>query len=309
VRTLLLAAIGALSVSMHPSHLGLAAGLVLVIAAVRIAAWFLREKAELPRARIGLPLASFAVGFGLVLAANYSYTSQIFVSRAGPVFLSARMMQDGIVKRLLDDTCPGSQYKLCDYKDELPARADAWLWERISPFNRRLGAFKGMEKESAAIVKQSLVRYPWTNLKAALGDSALQFVLLATGDGIDPQEWVLDNEFKHYLPRQLTGYLDARQQRGELQFGLLNLIHVSVAALSLLGLAMLLWRDRRQWNRMALPAIVLAALIGNAVICGVASGPHSRYQSRIAWLPTFVLLLQTGAAGGLALRRQVESVT
>jgi hypothetical protein len=40
-----------------------------------------------------------------------------------------------------------------------------------------------------------------------------------------------------------------------------------------------------------LPALVLLGLIGNAVICGTFSNPHDRYQSRIIWLPSLVLLL------------------
>jgi len=38
-------------------------------------------------------------------------------------------------------------------------------------------------------------------------------------------------------------------------------------------------------------ALVLLGLIGNAVICGTFSNPHDRYQSRIIWLPSLVLLL------------------
>ena len=33
------------------------------------------------------------------------------------------------------------------------------------------------------------------------------------------------------------------------------------------------------------------ALIGNAIICGTFSNPHDRYQSRVIWLPTLVLIL------------------
>jgi hypothetical protein len=36
---------------------------------------------------------------------------------------------------------------------------------------------------------------------------------------------------------------------------------------------------------------VFVALIGNAIICGVLSNPHDRYQSRVIWLPTLVVAL------------------
>ena len=36
------------------------------------------------------------------------------------------------------------------------------------------------------------------------------------------------------------------------------------------------------------PATVTLALLGNAFVCGVISGPHDRYGARIAWVATFV---------------------
>ena len=63
--------------------------------------------------------------------------------------------------------------------------------------------------------------------------------------------------------------------------------------MSVLGLLLLLQHAavRRAWETASLPALVLLGLIGNAIICGTFSNPHDRYQSRIVWLPTLVLLL------------------
>jgi hypothetical protein len=47
---------------------------------------------------------------------------------------------------------------------------------------------------------------------------------------------------------------------------------------------------------------ILAALIGNAIICGVLSGPHARYQSRLMWTP--VLALALVGSNRLALRQK-----
>ena len=33
------------------------------------------------------------------------------------------------------------------------------------------------------------------------------------------------------------------------------------------------------------------ALLGNAFICAVISGPHDRYGARMAWVATFVVLI------------------
>ena len=91
----------------------------------------------------------------------------------------------------------------------------------------------------------------------------------------------------------LIGCWQARQQRGQIRFKTLNLIHVPVGAMSLLGLLLLLQHAavRRAWDQATLPALVLLGLIGNAIICGTFSNPHDRYQSRIIWLPTLVVLM------------------
>jgi hypothetical protein len=122
-----LTAIAALSVAVHPSHLILGVGLVLAVLVYR----GLRRVAganSRPDARVLQPVVSCVFGFCLIVAANYELTGSAFVSRSGPAFVFARLLQDGIVMRLLDDTCPQSHYKLCAYKDALPRTADLLIW-------------------------------------------------------------------------------------------------------------------------------------------------------------------------------------
>ena len=309
VRSILLFLIAGLATASHSSHLGLAAGLTLALALLRLAPFVWRTMKPIVQPNVGLPFGVFVFGLSLVLAANYDFTGQVFVSRAGPVFVFARLLQDGIVKRLLDETCPAAHYRLCAYKDRLPDRGDAWLW-RPSPFNV-LGRFKGTAVESQRIIVDSLRRYPFAHVKAALADTATQFVMFRTGDQIEPQEWVLFTPLDKLVPQQISAYLHARQQQGQIRFLAVNEIDETVGALSLLGLFVLLWRRvaRRDWNGLMLPAFVALALIGNAAICGTFSGPHNRYQSRVIWLPTFVLLLAVARNPPFSLRKTVESGT
>jgi len=203
------------------------------------------------------------------------------------------MMGDGLIKPVLEETCPQSGYKLCAYKKTLPTRADTWLWEPwVSPFEK-LGGFRKREPEAAAIVLESLRRYPLANVVMALKDVALQFVWFQTGDGIVPQEWVLNREFKVAIPQQLSDYDHAYQQEGTIWFVPVNVVHVPIGFLSLLALGLLCRHavKRRDGASGVLLAFVLLALVGNAFVCGVFSGPHGRYQSRIMWLPTLAVVL------------------
>jgi hypothetical protein len=36
---------------------------------------------------------------------------------------------------------------------------------------------------------------------------------------------------------------------------------------------------------------VSLALLGNAIVCGVISGPHDRYGSRLVWIATLAVLI------------------
>jgi len=71
-------------------------------------------------------------------------------------------------------------------------------------------------------------------------------------------------------------------------------IHVPVALASmLLTLAILAssaWR-RKLDDITMLATTVTLALLGNAVICGVISGPHDRYGARMVWIATLTVLI------------------
>jgi hypothetical protein len=233
----------------------------------------------------------------LILVGNFVLTGKLFLSKSGSVFLFARLMQDGIVQRLMNDTCPpaGTQnWRLCAFKNRLPKSANAWLWGEGSGF-RALGGFTSpaQQEEDSRIILETLKRYPVMHVRAAVTDSLTQFLQFKTGDGIEPQLSIQERPFRRVIPQQIPAYREARQQRGLIRFKTLNLIHVPAGAMSLLGLLLLLQRAaiRRAWNEASLPALVLLGLIGNAIICGTFSNPHDRYQSRIVWLPSLVLLL------------------
>ena len=274
--------------------------------------WSLQPSPPAPNLRRGL--IGLATALGLIVAGNFVLTGNLFISKSGSVFLFARLMQDGIVKRLMNDTCPPAgtiNWRLCAYKNRLATSANGWLWGAGSGFHA-LGGFTGkpQQEEDSRIIVESLKRYPGMHLRAATYDSLLQFLQFKTGDGIEPQLSVLEAGFKQEIPNQVPAYLRARQQRGLIRFKTLNLIHVPVGAMSVLGLLLLLQHAwlRRAWGEGTLPALVLLGLIGNAIICGTFSNPHDRYQSRIIWLPSLVLLLAV-ARDRRALQPVAESGT
>ena len=125
-----------------------------------------------------------------------------------------------------------------------------------------------------------------------------------SGSRQEMESWVLNREFRLAIPQQVSDYDHAYQQEGAIWFLPVNVVHVPVAFLSLLSLGLLLRHAarRREWRRGVLPTFVFLALIGNAFVCGIFSGPHGRYQSRIMWLPTLVVVLTVWPRGESELR-------
>ena len=235
---------------------------------------------------------TIAAGALMLLAANFALSGQWAWTPGGTGVAFGRMLQDGIVARYLRDHCPQARLKLCPYRDELPPTADAFLWGD-SMFNT-LGRFKGMDDEMGFIVTHSLAEYPLWQAEAALAATAQQLVDVATGEG--SSGWIPHTYgiIERYIPAQTRPMQAARQQHWGLDFAPVNWIHVPVALGSMLAVfglfAAAIWR-RRLDDLALLAATVSFALLGNAFICGVISGPHDRYGARMVWVATLTVLI------------------
>ena len=237
---------------------------------------------------------TIAAGAIMLLSANFALSGQLAWTPGGYSIAFARMLQDGIVTRYLNDHCATQHFKLCPYRNDLPETADDFLWSRESVFNK-LGRFPGMSDEMGYIAVHALSEYPLWQAEEALLATGEQMLKVATGENTDhPTLMHTYGIFREFLPQQVKAVDAARQQVGHLTFGPINLIHVPVALTSIvLVFAMLLaalWR-RRTDDVALLTATVCLALLGNAVICGVISGPHDRYGSRMVWIATFTVIV------------------
>ena len=258
------------------------------------AGWIARPFLRGRIATSGLAQGSLTLvaGAAMLLSANFALSGQFAWTPGGYGVAFGRMLQDGIVKQYLADHCPQARLKLCPYRHELPATADQFLWGS-SAFNT-LGRFKGLNDEMGFIVTRSLAEYPLRQAEAALAATAQQLVLVATGEGTSG--WIPHTYgiIERYIPSQLKPMRAAHQQNWQLDFTTINRLHVPVALASMLAVAAILvialWR-RKLDDLALLAATVTLALLGNAVVCGVISGPHDRYGARLAWVATFVILI------------------
>ena len=121
-----------------------------------------------------------------------------------------------------------------------------------------------------------------------------QLLHVATGEGTSG--WIPHTYgiIERYIPAQIAPMRAARQQQWDVNFDYVNWLHVPVALASMLALVGLLAHAlarRRLDDLTLLAATVTLALLGNAFICAVISGPHDRYGARMVWVATFVVLM------------------
>ena len=245
----------------------------------------------------GLARGAVALAFGalLLVGANYAVAGRLAWTPGGPALLFGRMLQDGIVARYLADRCPDAQLKLCAHRHELPDDADAFFWGQ-GVFDR-LGRFDGLGDEMRTIVLESLRDYPALQAKGALVAAAHQLVKVGSGEGVVNTMWHTYAIIEKFAPSSVPAMRGARQQRGELDFAAINLVHVPVALGSMLLLLPIVWLGYRRAshaNLGRLSATVALALLANAVVCGVLANPHDRYGARLAWLAPLVVMLAAG---------------
>lgn len=277
----------AFAVASHNATLAVLLGLVSVAA---IGRHWLRD--TIPLKGIAQGIAALATGAAMLLAANMMIAGKFAWTPGGYGIAFSRILQDGIVARYLNDHCATEKLKLCPYRNDLPDTGDKFLWGQ-SVFNQ-LGRFDGLHDEMRHIVLRSLIAYPGQHLSTATAATLKQLTMMATGEGVHNDLMHTHRIIERYLPQQAIFMQTSRQHRGALSFTEINRIHEPAALASLLLIAAIvtyaLWR--REIDDIALlSATALLAILGNAFVCAVLSGPHDRYGSRLAWVATFAALV------------------
>jgi hypothetical protein len=275
-----LVALIAVAVATHSATIA-----VLLMLLAGAALLSLAAPGRLPRRRLGNGALAVALGAALVFAANATVTKRLIWTPGGFALSFGRMLQDGIVKKYLDEHCPQARLVLCAYKDQLPRDADEWFWG--SPLFDKLGRFAGLDAEMERIALASLAEYPLLQIKTAAIATARQLIDVRTGEGVVNSIWHTYGIIERYRPGLIPDMRAARQQRGEIDFTVINRVHYPVALACLLLLPLIGGYVLRRKDMSAIGELVtvcLFALLANAFVCGTLSNPHDRYGARLIWL-------------------------
>ncbi|MDO9709675.1 hypothetical protein [Paracraurococcus lichenis] len=283
-----------LACAAHLSHLPLAAALAPLVLALR--------RDWRPALRCALPLAG---ALALLLATNAWAHGRWAVSPHGAVFALARLVADGPAARTIAARCPEAGWHLCRWAGRLPADSDEFLWSPAGPVwaPRTDGAQPGgpisLAPEAAAILAETLRREPLAVLQAAALNTWRQLFMARVGDTLGPEnlEASVARQLALGFPRaEQARFAASLQARGLLRPAAQPFLALHPAAL-LLGAAgtLLAWARVRDKRRLGLVLCVLVGVAANAAATGALSGPHDRYQARIAWLLPLAALLASAA--------------
>jgi len=264
---------------------------VMALTAVAALVWRI-DHGRIPLARLGRGLLALALGVAIMLASNLFVTGHLGWSRGGFALSFGRMLEDGIVKKYLDNHCPDPSLRLCPYKDHLPKDADDFLWGG-GVFDK-LGRFAGMDDEMRRIALGCLTEYPGLQLKSALTETAKQLVLVQTGAGVVNWVWNSYETIETFVPAAVPAMKAARQQRTGIDFTAINWLQVPAAylAMALLPLIALLALRRKGFADIGeFAAAIALALLANAAVFGTLATAHNRYGARLVWLAALAVIL------------------
>ncbi|MGC2114553.1 MAG: hypothetical protein WA656_08535 [Pseudolabrys sp.] len=262
--------------------------MVLILAAVVL--WTIQPH-RMPLVRIRNGLLALALGAVLLLATNFVVAKQLTWTPGGFALSFGRMLQDGIVKKYLNDHCPDPKLMLCAYKQQLPDDADVWFWG--SPLFNKLGRFDGLGAEMQTIAINSLLEYPGLQAETAATATVRQLIAVHTGEGVVDYVWHTYRIIERYIPQLVPLMRSARQQKGEISFVAINRLQYPVAliAMALLPVIALVGYRRKLPDVTDLATTCGLALIANAFICGTLSNPHDRYGARLIWIAVFACVI------------------
>ena len=311
-----------LALCMHTSNVLLAIALVAVAAlvggwlarrpwgAVRSAAW--------TASAVALSLVLFVI-YGAVVRGETGRTLGV-----APPFLTARVLQDGPGREYLQWSCDhGGRWALCAYRTRHLTSVDDILWSR-DPHKGVYGAVTPAERTRLAVqdtrfALASTLHDPLGQAAASARNALLTLGALGLKEPLEgPFKYLRDGFWVHtampwIMPGAAKCDADIAACHPRLDFAAWRAIDT---AAMLAAVAFLLWRLTRRdvctalrapdremsvEVRFVAAALLLAAIVViNAVVCGVISGPYSRYQARVAWVIPLVALTLVARLGWCA---------
>ncbi len=231
--------------------------------------------------------------FSLILTPTIHYFcgGGFITSKGKNVFMTAKLIQSGILEDFLKKNCDSDKYKLCPYKDSI--KFCDFLWDFRSPLYKT----GGWEENDYNQMLNDVFRSPYHLMMfvyKSIESTGMQFFNFQTdvyyenyplGAGTGPFD-ITTKYFNH----QLNDYAGSKQSLGRLDYRELS-SRQNVLIWFCFILIFILYFNKKMVNRNHLLMLTMCILFlfFNAAICGSLSLPNPRYQSRVVWLLPLII--------------------
>lgn len=261
--------------------------------------------------------AAWWLAASIVLSFAFSAFYAAAVERAAgetignPPYLMARVIADGPGERFLNERCDDPRFAACmfrgvDYRDH-----NDFLWGSSGATPNYATADRAtqlaLQAEERSFVIAAVLNAPFEQAGASLINAATQFVLLGVPEiAFGAERMAREPAFADQAILQATPNLRSCLERGDACLADTEIRRlwsrlVSAATLAaLIALLLMLARERAallsptttdagRREMLLMAAILVLVLAANAALCGALSGPHDRYQARLAWIGALFL--------------------
>jgi hypothetical protein len=277
-------AILAAAVVLHPSHLAILVALV----GTAIIGRLLSTRISLV-GTMALALAA-AIGFASEIGFALIVEKVLNVRVTRPPVVMGRIIADGTGASYLREKCPQAGFVACKFVDRLKSNSDEFLWDTNGAYTpARVSERKMLGTEQYGFAVAVLVYDPVGQITATLSDGVQQLKMIGLSDFIDAPEQALAK----LPPVHAEQMVSSRLWQQNFTISFFSNLTILATILSLIFIVVTLIKH---WNTISIPQklfcfFIFSGQLANALICGGLSGPHERYQARLAWLIPLVALL------------------
>lgn len=275
---------------VHYTHAYIALLSIIVMAVLLILKKI--DKNELNWKRLSILTGLTVLALFLIPAIHKSHKGGFVTSKGKHVFLTGKLIQNGVLVDFLKTHCDKNKYVLCPHKDTI-AMGD-FLWDGRSPLYQT-GGWTDSEVEYNKMLgdvfrsPRHLLMFTYKSIEATF----TQFFSFQTDVmfenyplGIAGPYFQIERYFNHHR----ADYLGSKQNMSKLDYKDLNARqNVLIWFCFLLSVFFLLGKNILKPSFLIILLVCFTFLFFNAALCGALSLPNCRYQSRVIWLLPLVV--------------------
>ncbi|HXD92232.1 MAG TPA: hypothetical protein VNX01_03420 [Bacteroidia bacterium] len=287
LQTIFISILFVFSITTHLSNIPILIILLLILVGIGIYKKVKKSTFILPLKKLVLSLSLFVSSLLIIPTVHYLFDNKFQLANGSHVFMMNHLIETGILEDYLNTNCEHSNYKICNYKDEL-----SWnfVWREDSPLYKT-GGWEVNKTEYNAIIFDILTtpKYFILFVQKSIEYSFKQYFTF----GISVNAPLLEHSppygmINWFFKNSKTEYLSSLQNRSNLDVSFNNKIQEYIILTSMFFLFFILinssLRKHLGYKLKWMIAIVVIHGIISSIICANIATIDPRFQNRIVWL-------------------------